>query len=121
MPNTIIIVENSNAVRELIGFTLERDGYKVIKAEDGFDALKKMNMSAVDMIFTDIHMPNMDGIEFIRHVRANPKYRFVPIIIVTTDSNESLKEKARTAGVTAWIIKPFKKDQLLRVVKRVLG
>lgn len=121
MSYTIMVVENSEAVRELISFSLENQGHKVEKARDGHDALKKLRILSPDMIFTDINMPNMDGIELVRHVRAIPKFRFLPIIIVTTEHETSKKQEAKAAGATAWITKPFKKEQLLRVVKKVLG
>ncbi|MCP4352686.1 MAG: response regulator [Desulfobacterales bacterium] len=118
--HTIIVVDNSEAVRELISFTLEEEGYNIVKAEDGCDALAKMNDTKADMMFTDLNMPNMDGIELVRQVRAHPEYKFLPIIIVTTVSDPSVKQQAKTAGATAWITKPFKGEQLLRVVKKVL-
>ncbi|MCP4111725.1 MAG: response regulator [Desulfobacteraceae bacterium] len=118
--HTIIVVDNSEAVRELISFTLEEEGYNTVKAEDGCDALTKMNDTKADMMFTDLNMPNMDGIELVRQVRARPGYKFLPIIIVTTVSDPSVKQQAKTAGATAWITKPFKGEQLLRVVKKVL-
>ncbi len=120
MPFTIIVVENSGVVRELISFTLEEKGYNVVKAADGCDALEKMNHCTADMMFTDLNMPNMNGIELIRHVRANPEFKFLPIIIVTTEFDARKKQEAKSAGATAWITKPFKSEQLLRVVKKVL-
>ncbi|MDM8552239.1 response regulator [Desulfobacterales bacterium HSG2] len=118
----IMVVENSIAVRELIAFTLERQGYKVVKAEDGLDALKKLDDNRPNLIFTDLNMPNMNGIELIREVRAKSSFRFIPIIVVTTETRTSeKKQEAKAAGATAWITKPFKKDQILTVVKKILG
>jgi two-component system chemotaxis response regulator CheY len=116
-----MVVENSSAVRKLIKFELEEKRYKIIEAEDGEDALKKMSPD-VDMVFTDLHMPNMDGIELIKKIRADSRFKFIPIIVITTESRTSAKkQKAKDAGATAWISKPFKSEQLLSVVKKVLG
>lgn len=120
--HTIMVVENSHAVRELIAFTLKGEGYNVVKAMDGIDALEKMNDNPPNLIFTDLNMPNMDGIELIREVRANSSHQFVPIIVVTTETRNSEKKlEAKAAGATAWITKPFKREQLLSIVKKILG
>ena len=115
-------VDDSASVRQMVSFTLRGAGYEVIEAVDGKDALSKLNNGVrVRLIFADLNMPNMDGIELIRAVRAKPVYKFVPIIMLTTESQASKKQEGKSAGATGWIVKPFKPQQLLAVVKKVLG
>ncbi len=120
MTKTIMTVDDSASVRQMVSFTLKNEGYTVIEASDGKDALGKLK-GKVDMIITDLNMPNMDGIELIRSVRALPAYKFIPIVMLTTESQASKKQEGKTAGATGWIVKPFKPDQLLAVVRKVLG
>lgn len=119
MSRTIMTVDDSASVRQMVSLTLKDAGYSVIEACDGKDALAKLS-GTVDMIVTDLNMPNMDGIEFIRNVRANAQYKFVPIVMLTTESQADKKEQGKTAGATGWIVKPFKPDQLLAVAKKLL-
>ncbi len=119
MSKTIMTVDDSASVRQMVGFTLKNEGYNVVEASDGKDALAKLK-GKIDMIVTDLNMPNMDGIELIRNVRANPSYKFIPIVMLTTESQASKKQEGKSAGATGWIVKPFKPDQLLSVVKKVL-
>ncbi|OQX22926.1 MAG: two-component system response regulator [Desulfobacteraceae bacterium IS3] len=115
-------VDDSASVRQMVSFTLRGAGYEVVEAVDGKDALSKLNNGVrVRLIFADLNMPNMDGIELIRAVRAKPAYKFVPIIMLTTESQASKKQEGKSAGATGWIVKPFKPQQLLAVVKKVLG
>ncbi len=114
-------VDDSASVRQMVSFTLKEAGFDVIEACDGKDALNKLNGVKVDMIVTDLNMPNMDGIELIRNVRASALNKFVPIIMLTTESQNEKKVEGKTAGATGWIVKPFKQDQLLAVIKKVLG
>jgi two-component system chemotaxis response regulator CheY len=93
----------------------------VVEAVDGRDALGKIPATDVGMIITDLNMPNMDGIELIRSVRAMPALKFVPIILLTTESQDSKKKEGKDAGATGWIVKPFKPEQLVAVVKKVFG
>ena len=108
-------------MREVISFTLQRAGYEVIEAEDGLQALEKLAESKVDLVITDLNMPNMNGIELTRTLRADSTCKFMPIIMLTTESQEEKKNQGRQAGATAWITKPFKQEQLLYVVKKVVG
>lgn len=117
---TIMTVDDSLSIRQMVGFTLSRAGYDVVEASDGMDAVKKLNEKPVNMIITDLNMPNMDGIELIKQVRSKPAYKFMPIIMLTTESQDEKKQAGKAAGATGWIIKPFKPDQLLAVVKKVL-
>ena len=115
----IMTVDDSASVRQMVSLTLKDAGYAVIEACDGKDALAKLS-GPVDMIVTDLNMPNMNGIEFIRAVRATPQYKFVPIVMLTTESQASAKEEGKAAGATGWIVKPFKPDQLLAVTMKLL-
>lgn len=121
MSKTIMTVDDSASVRQMVSFTLKGAGYQVIEASDGKDALSKLNGSTVNMMITDLNMPNMDGIELIKSVRLDPAYKFIPIIMLTTESQAGKKQEGKAAGATGWIVKPFKPEQLLAVVKKVLG
>lgn len=121
MSKTIMTVDDSASVRQMVSFTLSDAGYQVVEAVDGRDALTKLGSAPVNMIITDLNMPNMDGIELIRSVRTGTSCRFVPIIMLTTESQAEKKQEGKTAGATGWIVKPFKPEQLLAVVKKVLG
>jgi len=104
-----------------VSFTLKQSGYDVIEAVDGKDALAKLGTNRVDMLITDLNMPNLDGIGLIKGARALPACKFIPIIMLTTESQDTKKVEGKAAGATGWIVKPFKPDQLLAVVKKVLG
>ena len=117
---TIMTAEDSTSVRKAIQMILEQDGYNVIEAEDGQDALEKIKKNQVDMLLTDMNMPKMDGFALIKAVRAINEYRFIPIIALTTESQIEKKMLGKKVGATGWIVKPFKPDKLLNVVKKVL-
>ncbi len=119
MSKTIMTVDDSASVRQMVAFTLKNAGFNVIEAQDGKDALGKLN-GPVDMIITDLNMPNMDGITLIKNVRAQSRYKFIPIIMLTTESQAGKKQEGKSAGATGWIVKPFKPDQLMAVVNKVL-
>ncbi len=121
MIKKIMIVDDSKSMRQMIKFTLLNGGYEVIEAEDGMNALKMLSGHQIHLIITDINMPNMDGIQLIRKIRLHEEYRFIPILVLTTESQKSLKEEGKSSGATGWIVKPFSQSQLLHVVKRVLG
>ncbi len=120
MTKRIMTVDDSVSVRQMVSFTLKNAGYETVEASDGQDALSKLN-GGVHMIVTDLNMPNLDGIGLIREVRSKTEYKFIPIIMLTTESQDSKKQEGKSAGATGWIVKPFKPDQLLAVVKKVLG
>ncbi len=120
MGKTILSADDSASIRQMVSFTLKGAGYEVVEAVDGEDALAKMNSTQVHMVITDLNMPRLDGIGLIRKVRANPRYRFIPIVMLTTESQAEKKQEGKAAGATGWIVKPFKPDQLLAVVKKVL-
>jgi two-component system, chemotaxis family, chemotaxis protein CheY len=121
MSKLIMSVDDSPSIRQMVTFTLRNEGYQVIEAEDGRDALSKLGGSPVSLVITDLHMPNMDGLELIRNLRANPSYKFTPVVMLTTESNMDKKTLGKDAGATGWIVKPFKPEQLVAVVKRLLG
>jgi two-component system chemotaxis response regulator CheY len=117
----ILTVDDSASIRQMVSFTLKKEGYEVIEASDGKDALSKIASGGVNMVITDLNMPNMNGIELIRALRTNPAYKFIPIVMLTTESNQDKKDSGRQAGATGWIVKPFKPEQLVAVVKKLLG
>lgn len=121
MSKTILTVDNSASVRQMVGITLASAGYRVIEAVDGADGYDKATSNSIDAVLTDLNMPQMNGIEFIRKYRAHPSSRGIPIVFLTTESDDELKRQAKEAGATGWIVKPFKQDQLLAVIKKVAG
>lgn len=120
MCKTILIVDDSESIREVVKFTLQNEGYEVLVGVDGKDALKFLNGTHIDLIITDLHMPEIDGIEFIRHVRNMEQYKRIPILFLTTESQASKKMEAKEAGATGWIIKPFVPVKLIAALKKVL-
>lgn len=117
---TILVVDDSASMRAVVRFTLEGGGCKAIEACDGEEALTMLS-AEVRLVLTDLNMPRMDGIELVKRIRANPQFRGIPIVMLTTESQDMRKQAGRAAGATAWIVKPFKPEQLLAVVKKVLG
>ncbi len=107
-------------MRQMVAYTLSTAGFSVVEGGDGAAALRQLDSAAVDLIITDLNMPVMDGITFIRNVRQQARYRFTPILMLTTESQESRKLEGKEAGATGWIVKPFDPDRLLQVVSRVL-
>jgi two-component system chemotaxis response regulator CheY len=120
MSKKIMTVDDSATIRQMLSFTLKDAGYDVIEAVDGQDACDKLKEAPVSMVITDLNMPQKDGIELIREVRKDPANRFVPIIMLTTESQEKKKQEGKAAGASGWIVKPFSPEQLLAVVKMVL-
>lgn len=117
----VMTADDSASMRQMVSFTLKQAGYEVSEAVDGCDALDKLKGSAVNMLLTDLNMPNMDGLELIKEIRSLAEYKFMPIIMLTTESDVSKKQAGKQAGATGWIVKPFKPEQLAAVVKKVLG
>jgi two-component system chemotaxis response regulator CheY len=120
MAKRIMTVDDSASVRQMVAFTLRGAGYDVLEAVDGMDAQTKLS-SPVHMVITDLNMPRMDGISLIRAIRQTPALRCIPVLMLTTESQQGKKEAGKAAGATGWIVKPFRPEQLLAVVKRVLG
>jgi two-component system, chemotaxis family, chemotaxis protein CheY len=120
MAKTIITVDDSRSIRQLVAYTLTTAGYQVLEAGDGREGLEKLKTSKADLVITDLNMPNMDGIAMIRALRTLPSYKFVPILMLTTESQESKKSEGKSAGATGWIVKPFTPEQLLSTIQKVL-
>ncbi len=120
MKQSILIVDDSWSVRQLVSFTLKSAGYEVIEAADGADALTKLNGTEIHLIICDVNMPNMDGISFVKEVKKSDNYKFTPVIMLTTESQEKKKQEGQAAGVKAWIVKPFRPDQLLGAVSKLI-
>lgn len=120
MAKTILIVDDSSSVRQVIGITLRGAGYEVIEGVDGKDALTKLDGRKVHLIVSDVNMPNMDGISFVKAVKVLPNYRFTPIIMLTTESADEKKREGQAAGAKAWVVKPFKPDMLLNAVQKLI-
>jgi two-component system chemotaxis response regulator CheY len=119
MSKRVLIVDDSASIRQAVRFTLIGAGYEVVEAVDGRDALSKLGPKPFDAIVTDLNMPNLDGIQFIQAIRANPAHRFTPMIMLTTESDDGMKQKGRTAGATGWMVKPFTPDHLVAVIRKV--
>lgn len=120
MSRKVLIVDDSESIREVMNFTLTNAKYDVLVGVDGSDALKHLNGEPVNLIITDLNMPNMNGIELIREVRAKSDYKYTPILVLTTESQAEKKLEAKEAGATGWIIKPFVTEKLLAVIQKVL-
>jgi two-component system, chemotaxis family, chemotaxis protein CheY len=117
----ILTVDDSPSVRQMVKLTLSAAGYDVIEAGDGAEGLNKAKSNTLDMVVTDLNMPVMNGLGLICELRKLPAYRGVPILFLTTESDAELKKQAKAAGATGWITKPFQQDQLVAIVKKVLG
>jgi two-component system chemotaxis response regulator CheY len=120
MPKKILIVDDSAAIRQSISFILRQEGYETVEAQDGLEALTLAGtLTGLDLIITDVNMPNLDGIGFIRKVRELAQYKFTPILVLTTESQGSKMNEGKEAGATGWIVKPFNADKLLGIVRKV--
>jgi two-component system chemotaxis response regulator CheY len=120
MGKNILVVDDSESIREVVSFTLENEGYNVKTGNDGKDALKHFEGDPIDLVITDLHMPEMDGIEFIKEIRQKEQYKRIPILFLTTESQASKKQEAKEAGATGWIVKPFVPAKLLAALKKVM-
>jgi two-component system, chemotaxis family, chemotaxis protein CheY len=117
----ILAVDDSASMRQMVSFTLKGAGHDITEAVDGVQALQLAKTMSVDVVLTDVNMPNMDGIELIRELRKLPDYKFTPMLMLTTESAVDKKMEGRKAGATGWIVKPFNPDQLLATIKKVIG
>lgn len=120
MPKTILMVDDASTMRKLIGFTLRGAGYDAVEASDGHQALEVLASRNVDLVVSDINMPVMNGIELTRRIRKTSVHRNTPILILTTESDSGIRNQARVAGATGWIVKPFQPNQLLGIVSKIL-
>lgn len=118
---TILAVDDSASMRQMVSFTLKGAGYEVVEAADGVEALNFAKTRAVNLVITDVNMPNMDGITLIGELRKLPAYKFIPLLMLTTESGADKKAQGKAAGATGWIVKPFNPEQLLNTIKKVLN
>jgi two-component system, chemotaxis family, chemotaxis protein CheY len=121
MKKRILTVDDSPSIRQMVKLTLTSAGYDIVEAGDGAEGLSKARATTLDMVVTDLNMPVMNGLGLIRELRKLPAYRGVPIIFLTTESDPEMKKEAKAAGATGWITKPFQQEQLVAIVKKVLG
>jgi two-component system chemotaxis response regulator CheY len=121
MQKTIMIVDDSESLRQVVNIALSGAGYKVLEAKDGVDGLAKLDGSKVHLIISDVNMPNMNGIDFVKEIKTLAKYRFTPIIMLTTENQQYLMEESRKAGAKAWMVKPFKPAEMLQAVAKILA
>jgi len=117
---TILTVDDTASMRQMISFTLNSAGHEVLQASDGNEALKVLQGKKVDLVICDVNMPNMDGITLVKSLRELVEYKFTPILMLTTESQESKRQQGKSVGATGWIVKPFNPEQLLTIVKKVL-
>lgn len=120
MAKHILAVDDSKSILQMVSATLQEEGYQVSEAGDGQAALAMAESGNFDLVITDLNMPRMDGITLIQNLRANPGYKFVPILMLTTEASDSFKAKGKEAGATGWLVKPFDPQKLVGVVKKVL-
>ncbi len=118
---TILAVDDSNSIRQMVSFTLKSAGHDVVEADNGNAALITAKSKKVDLVLTDVNMPQMDGVSLVRALRALPEYKYTPILVLTTEAGDAKKQEGKAAGATGWLVKPFDPSQLLATVKKVLG
>lgn len=120
MAKTIMIVDDSASLRQVVGIALRGAGYEVLEASDGKDALGKLKGQKVHLMISDVNMPNMDGISFVKAVKQIPAYKFTPVVMLTTESQDAKKKEGQEAGAKAWVLKPFKPEQMIGVVQKLV-
>ena len=120
MAKTVLIVDDSASLRQVVNISLKGAGYDVIEACDGKDALSKLNGIKIHLVISDVNMPNMDGITLVKEIKKLPNYKFTPIIMLTTESQENKKKEGQAAGAKAWIVKPFQPQQMLAAVTKLI-
>ena len=118
---SILAVDDSASMRQMVAYALKNAGHEVVEAVDGVDALKVAKTKSVNLVITDVNMPNMDGIALIKELRGLPNYKFIPILMLTTEAGADKKQEGKAAGATGWMVKPFNPEQLLATVDKVLG
>jgi two-component system, chemotaxis family, chemotaxis protein CheY len=121
MAKRILVVDDSPVIRQVEQAVLTKAGYEVVCATGGGDGVTQMDTAAFNLILTDLHMPDLDGVSLIRHARASMRHRLTPIVMITTESKDTKKQEGKAAGATAWMVKPFTPEQLVSVVKRIIG
>lgn len=118
--HTILAVDDSPSMRKMVSFTLAGAGYKVVEAVDGMDALEKAEAQHIDLVLADQNMPRLDGIGLTRRLREHPRFKATPILILTTESSDQMKQAGRAAGATGWLVKPFDPNRLIEVLQKVI-
>ena len=121
MGKTVLTVDDSPSIRQMVAFTLRGAGYQVHEAADGQEGLDRARAARADLVLTDQNMPKLDGIGLVKALRATPQYASVPILVLTTESSDQMKAAGRAAGATGWLVKPFDPGNLLAVVRKVIG
>jgi two-component system chemotaxis response regulator CheY len=121
MAKTILVVDDSASVRQVVSIALKGAGYDVLTGSDGKDALRQLDGKKIHLIISDVNMPNMDGITFVAEAKKLPAYKFTPIIMLTTESQEEKKRQAQAAGAKAWVTKPFQPEQMLAAVAKLIA
>ncbi|KLN63923.1 MULTISPECIES: response regulator [Vibrio] len=116
----ILAVDDSVSIRQMVSHTLRDAGYDVETANDGRDALSKVSSSKFDVVISDVNMPNMGGFELVKALREKPQYKFIPILMLTTETSTDKKQQGKSVGATGWLVKPFNPDTLLKTLKRVI-
>ena len=117
---SILAVDDSPSMRKMVSFTLTGAGYQVIEAVDGQDAYEKAQIHDIHLVLADQNMPNLDGIGLTRKLREHPKFKTIPILILTTESSDAMKQAGRSAGATGWLVKPFDPNRLIEVIRKVI-
>lgn len=118
--HSILAVDDSASMRKMVSFTLIGAGYRVVEAVDGEDAFEKAMASSFDLILTDQNMPRLDGLGLTRKLRSDERFKSTPILILTTESGDQMKQAGRAAGATGWLVKPFDPTRLLEVIQKVI-
>ena len=121
MAKTILAVDDSSSLRQMVAFSLKAAGYQVVEAVDGQDGLEKAKTKSINLVLTDQNMPGMDGLTLIRELRQLPAYRATPILMLTTEAGDDMKAQGRAAGASGWMVKPFDPQKLVDVVRKLLG
>lgn len=120
MSRRALVVDDSTSMRQMVGYTLTQAGFEVREGANGQEGLDRLDSGPVELIITDLNMPVMDGLTFIKAVRSRPAFKFTPILMLTTEAGDARKQEAKVAGATGWIVKPFDPEKLLQVVGKVL-
>ena len=120
MAKTVMIIDDSSTLRQVVKVTLDKAGYETVEAVDGLDALEQLKDNRMNLIICDVNMPNMDGISFVKELKKDPDNKFTPVLMLTTESQVKKIQEARIAGAKAWIIKPFKPEQVLSAIEKLI-
>ncbi len=119
MAKTILAIDDSRTMRDMVSHALTSAGFTVLTAEDGKVGLSVLEANKVDVVITDLNMPELDGFGVIEGIRANPKYKYMPVLMLTTESDQAKKERGKAMGATGWIVKPFNPEKLVQIINKV--